>query len=655
MRGGRQTDSMRPQRATGARLSFLGQIRFLPMATCMILASCVLPPPAEDKPLTGKLDSAFHEEATVAPTLEAAGGAPGETGGKAGAAGDSAPEASGATIGTPAGAGIEVEAGDEATVEAPPGLDTAAERDPSETMVVEGQPSLGPKLDPVADVTDTVNPQAVEREPDPDVPAGVDAELEPKDLGATVADGERAVEEAAPGSAAPAGSSEAPASAEEEAQAPASEGPVVVPEGPFTVAQHETDDGPLMTYELGRSQGKSQDRGLEEGDGPPQVDESMTVVFIHGWCGNRSQWQSHMEKLVPDVTVVSVDLLGHGDSGKQERDEWTIPRYGRDVTGLIESLDLRDVVLVGHAMGGQVALEVALRLPDRIIGVVGVESLHELNVEPATSADPEGFKAYLQGFQDGFMKAFEGFIGSAVHVDTPKPIRERIARDARGCDKGVAIKLMKHFQTRDLKTIVRTIESPVFCINSKIFETDIKGNQELLPSFDAIRMDGVGYWPHLEAPESFQTELVLALKKFSAPKKLREPGTLTALRPVLFSDDIETLAAFYVNSLAFKELPRPPTEGEGPPNLITLERGEFRLQLQSLESLGADLPGVKGVTMGGQLLYMAVSNLDEERQKMGADVEMLIPVRTLESGSQQTVIRDPAGNVIVLQQSPRRE
>ena len=551
--------------------------------------------------------------------------------------------------------------------EASPGVDVSAaagdsssqttglESSAADTAVVEVQESTATDLKPVGDVTETVaglpeafDAQAMERDPDVSPPLGAAGALMPKELQSTVVEsdagdrptpdrqGERASQAVVPPGTAPVALDSDPSGRPEAAAKTASR---------FPVRKHTTDDQFVMTYEIG---GPSAEVVSTPESGA--IDRA-TVVFIHGWCGNRSQWRSHMDQLAADSIVLSLDLLGHGDSEAQEREEWTIPRFGRDVAGVIEAEDLSGVILVGHAMGGQVALEVALRLPDRIKGIIGVESLHELDVDPV---DPEGLEESMASFEKDFPKAFNQLIDSAVHPDTPIPVRAAIRADAEMCDLSVAIKLMRHFQTRDLKSVVRNIECPVRCINSELSKTDVDGNRSLLTGFDATAMADVGYWPHLELPESFQTELVLQIKEILAPSQPRQPAAITGLNPVLFSDDIETLATFYIERLRFEETSRLPLDTDQPASLLILERDDWRLQLQSRASLASDVPGAEDVTQGGRLLFFTVTDLAGERVRLGPDVDMMIPFRTLDSRSQQTIFRDPERNVIVLQQPLRR-
>ena len=99
------------------------------------------------------------------------------------------------------------------------------------------------------------------------------------------------------------------------------------------------------------------------------------LVFIHGWASDRSVWQEQVNIFARGHTLVTVDLGGHGASGAN-RASWSIASLAQDVVTVVKALGLKRVVLIGHSMGGPVALLAAGRMPDRILGVIGVDTLH---------------------------------------------------------------------------------------------------------------------------------------------------------------------------------------------------------------------------------------------------------------------------------------
>jgi pimeloyl-ACP methyl ester carboxylesterase len=90
------------------------------------------------------------------------------------------------------------------------------------------------------------------------------------------------------------------------------------------------------------------------------------VVLVHGAGGNHLCWPAEMRRL-KDFTVFAVDLPGHGRSngiGQQ-----TIGAYSNALADFLAELGIYQAVLVGHSMGGAVALQVALEWPGRVLGL----------------------------------------------------------------------------------------------------------------------------------------------------------------------------------------------------------------------------------------------------------------------------------------------
>ena len=97
------------------------------------------------------------------------------------------------------------------------------------------------------------------------------------------------------------------------------------------------------------------------------------VVLIHGWSCNSSYWRAQLDDLKAHYTVVTLDLAGHGASGKN-RTDWSIANYAQDVAAVVRQLPAHQVVLVGHSMGGPIALAAAPRIGARVIGIIGVDT-----------------------------------------------------------------------------------------------------------------------------------------------------------------------------------------------------------------------------------------------------------------------------------------
>ena len=112
--------------------------------------------------------------------------------------------------------------------------------------------------------------------------------------------------------------------------------------------------------------------------GTPRVD-GPALVLVHGAGGNLMHWPGELRRL-PGHTVYAFDLPGHGKSGGAGRTE--VGAYAEVVRGIADMLGLAPFVLVGHSMGGAIALEFSLRDPARLAGLMLVGTGAKLRVAP---------------------------------------------------------------------------------------------------------------------------------------------------------------------------------------------------------------------------------------------------------------------------------
>ena len=90
--------------------------------------------------------------------------------------------------------------------------------------------------------------------------------------------------------------------------------------------------------------------------------DGSAVMILHGLFGSSRNWQSMAKKLAGQYCVYTVDLRNHGLSGSAE--SMSYPEMANDVVQLIRRLYLDQIVLVGHSMGGKVAMQTALSHPE---------------------------------------------------------------------------------------------------------------------------------------------------------------------------------------------------------------------------------------------------------------------------------------------------
>ena len=94
-----------------------------------------------------------------------------------------------------------------------------------------------------------------------------------------------------------------------------------------------------------------------------------TIVLIHGLGSYMPVWKNNAPELATDYRVIAIDLPGYGKSDKPEA-SYSMKYFARQIHALLGELGVQDPVLVGHSMGGQIAMTYALLYPEEYGGLV---------------------------------------------------------------------------------------------------------------------------------------------------------------------------------------------------------------------------------------------------------------------------------------------
>lgn len=106
---------------------------------------------------------------------------------------------------------------------------------------------------------------------------------------------------------------------------------------------------------------------------PAQSEKNTPVlVFIHGWLLSRQYWQPLVEKLVINYPCLCYDLRGFGDSKGilTPNTDYSLESYAHDLSCLLTQLDINEAWLVGHSLGGSIALWGAKCCSEKVKGVI---------------------------------------------------------------------------------------------------------------------------------------------------------------------------------------------------------------------------------------------------------------------------------------------
>lgn len=152
-------------------------------------------------------------------------------------------------------------------------------------------------------------------------------------------------------------------------------------------------------------------RYLEAGAGAP------ALLFVHGWCCDHQFWRQQLPEFAERHQVTAVDLRGHGGSDKPDQD-YTIAGFVDDLLWLLNELRLQRPVIVGHSMGGLIALNLARREPRAVSAIVLVDS----PIVPVPAALRPALDAVLAGLRTpAYAEVAKRFISQFMFRDDSSP------------------------------------------------------------------------------------------------------------------------------------------------------------------------------------------------------------------------------------------
>jgi len=253
------------------------------------------------------------------------------------------------------------------------------------------------------------------------------------------------------------------------------------------------------------------------------------LVFVHGWSCDSRYWREQVPHFSRHHRVIVLDLAGHGHSGFQRR-KYDMASFGEDVQAVMEAAGSRRAVLIGHSMGGSVIAEAARLLPGKVVGLIGVDTLE--NVEyPLTSEAAENMIAPLR---EDFSAGVRKFVQSMLRPSTDPELAEWIAADMASASPRVALSAMKEmlvqYVTGAAAKVFEAVRLPVVVVNGDLWPIDYEANRRHMLSFDAIVLKNSDHFLMLDRPEEFNRALEAAIGMVTGKGRKEPSGWKPLLR-----------------------------------------------------------------------------------------------------------------------------
>lgn len=242
------------------------------------------------------------------------------------------------------------------------------------------------------------------------------------------------------------------------------------------------------------------------------------LVFVHGGMADRSFYDAQLRALSGRYRVVALDLAGHGESGA-DRERWGIAEFGADVRAVVEAETISRAILFGNSLGGPVVIEAALRMPDRILGVVGIDTFQDLG-HPETPEyrreAEEWTRQRVAAFAGDYAAAMRAIVDMLFHPDADPALKAALERRMVRTPQRVTLAIVESIGGYEPNDAARRLRAPLRAINGDLYPTDVEAIRRIRPDFAAIVMKHVGHYPMLERPEEFNEHVVAVVEALRA-------------------------------------------------------------------------------------------------------------------------------------------
>lgn len=243
------------------------------------------------------------------------------------------------------------------------------------------------------------------------------------------------------------------------------------------------------------------------------------VLVLHGLFGSLSNWGWHCKQLAQQYAVYGVDLRNHGDSPHSDQLDYQV--MAEDVRQLIVHLGLKSCFIVGHSMGGKVAMQLALSFPDL------VEKLVVVDIAPVSyPEDADGHMNVLAAMDAVKLEEIKSRTQAEVTLEDYIPeeairkfVLTNLVRNKEGLfewrlDKDSIRKNYANLRAELIATM--SFSKPVLFVKGSLspyikseYEAQIR---ELFPAASVKLIMDAGHWLHAEQPQAFSRILLKFLQ-----------------------------------------------------------------------------------------------------------------------------------------------
>jgi pimeloyl-ACP methyl ester carboxylesterase len=244
-------------------------------------------------------------------------------------------------------------------------------------------------------------------------------------------------------------------------------------------------------------------------------DGDIVLFFVHGAFTDQAYWKKQVDYFSKNYTVVTIDLAGHGKSGR-DRTDWSVENFAEDVQFVIQQLNLKNVILIGHSIAADINLLAAARHPSQIIGFIAIDAFKN-----AGTPLPDEYRNETNKVLDQMQVDFENAIGEYVRTglvspETPPEVAERVVDDYQQALQPMALQVMTAILNMDVleRKWLPELQAELHIINVDNTPTNWEALKQYAKNgFDLSEINATSHFPMLESPAELNHLLEQAIYK----------------------------------------------------------------------------------------------------------------------------------------------
>jgi pimeloyl-ACP methyl ester carboxylesterase len=226
------------------------------------------------------------------------------------------------------------------------------------------------------------------------------------------------------------------------------------------------------------------------------------VVFIHSLAGSTEQWAPQLAHVRRTRRAVALDLRGHGRSDPARDGKYGPSDYAADVQAILETLRIDRAIVVGHSMGGGVAIALAGQATSRVAGLLLVDPIDDPSKR---TADPN-FERFLSAVEGSDYRNVIGSYWKQILENSREPVRKLVAGDLDRTPKDTVVRSMRGMMTFNAESALATYRAPMLTITTPMndFPSSL---HKVITGLRRETITGTSHWVHLDKPDDFNRTL----------------------------------------------------------------------------------------------------------------------------------------------------